>query len=414
MFVKRLFPVFSIRLFLCLGINNYICRRIILVLYMKYTSYSYPFSSAEIAAFAVEGGVAEYHLMIHAIDPTQTYQEQMKAVMDTYSILQEKELPGAVAIFKRFFLSDAANQTDILLATIAENSDCALSVVEQPPLNGTKIALWVYLQVGVQTKVLSNGLYEVTHNAYRQLWMGGSFNRAANSEYQMRLLLNDYVMRLMEQKCTLAKNCLRTWIFVQNVDTNYAGVVKARNEVFVTQNLTEKTHYIASTGIGGRSADPKVSVLLDAYAVDGLQPEQIKYLYARTHLNPTYEYGVSFERGTAVDYGDRRQVFISGTASINNRGEVMYPGDIRRQTERMWENVEALLKEAGCGFEDMAHVIIYLRDIADYAVVKEMFAQRFPEVPKVFTLASVCRTGWLVEMECMAVKKVINAAWQDF
>ena len=66
------------------------------------------------------------------------------------------------------------------------------------------------------------------------------------------------------------------------------------------------------------------------------------YLYAPTHLNPTYEYGVSFERGTYVDYGDRRQVFISGTASINHRGEVVYPGDIRKQTERMWENVETL------------------------------------------------------------------------
>ena len=56
----------------------------------------------------------------------------------------------------------------------------------------------------------------------------------------------------MEQGCKLADNCIRTWFFVQNVDVNYAGVVKARNEVFVTQNLTEKTHYIASTGIGGR------------------------------------------------------------------------------------------------------------------------------------------------------------------
>ena len=71
--------------------------------------------------------------------------------------------------------------------------------------------------------------------------------------------------------------------------------------------------------------------MLDAFAVAGLKPGQIKYLYARTHLNPTYEYGVSFERGTAVDYDDRRQVLISGTASINNRGEVMYAGDVHRQ-----------------------------------------------------------------------------------
>ena len=373
---------------------------------MKYTSYSYPSGRVEVALFAVENGVTEYHLMIHATDPKQTYAKQMNAVLDAYAALLKEELPGAVAVFKRFFLSDAANQADMLLAAVAETSDCALSVVEQPPLDGTKIALWVYLQTHVQTKALPNGLYEVRHGAYRQLWMGGGFNRAANSEYQMRLLLNDYAMQLMEEGCTLAGNCLRTWIFVQNVDCNYAGVVKARNEMFVTQNLTEHTHYIASTGIGGRHADPKALVMLDAFAMEGLKPEQVRYLYARTHLNPTYEYGVSFERGTAVDYEGRRWVLISGTASINNRGEVVYAGDIRRQTERMWENVEALLKEAGCGFEDMGHAIVYLRDVADYAVVKEMFDARFPDTPRVITLAPVCRPGWLVEMECMAVKRL--------
>lgn len=86
--------------------------------------------------------------------------------------------------FKRYFLSDAANQSDMLLALTTESSDCALSIVEQPPLNGTKIALWVYLQSGVQTRVLHNGLFEVRHGAYRHLWSGNAFNRAANSEYQ--------------------------------------------------------------------------------------------------------------------------------------------------------------------------------------------------------------------------------------
>lgn len=70
-------------------------------------------------------------------------------------------------------------------------------------------------------------------------------------------------------------------------------------------------------------------------------------LYARDYLNPTYEYGVTFERGVRVDYGDRSHIFISGTASIDNRGRVVHAGDVRRQTERMWENVEALLREGG-------------------------------------------------------------------
>lgn len=368
----------------------------------------------ELFSYEVADGVSEYHVMIHATRPEASYEAQLTAVADAYCHLREERLGGAVAVFKRYFLSDAANQADLLLALATEGSDCALSIVEQPPLNGTKVALWAYLQTGVQTQVLPGGLFEVRHGAYRHLWCGSAFNRAANSEYQTRLLLNDYVMQLMEQGCKLADNCVRTWFFVQNVDVNYAGVVKARNEVFVTQNLTEKTHYIASTGIGGRHADPKVLVQMDAYAVDGLKPGQIHYLYAPTHLNPTYEYGVSFERGTYVDYGDRRQVFISGTASINNKGEIVYPGDIRKQTLRMWENVEALLKEAECGFEHIGQMIVYLRDAADYQVVKQMYDQRFPSTPKVFLHAPVCRPGWLIEMECMGVRKLENAELANY
>ena len=371
-------------------------------------------TSAEIFEYNVENGVSEYHVMIHARCPEDTYEQQLNAVVNAYFTLLEGELHGAVAVFKRYFLSDAANQSDMLLALTTESSDCALSIVEQPPLDGSKIALWAYLQSGVQTRVLHNGLFEVKHGAYRHLWSGNAFNRAANSEYQTRLLLNDYVMQLMEQGCKLADNCIRTWFFVQNVDVNYAGVVKARNEVFVTQNLTEKTHYISSTGIGGRHADSRVSVQMDAYAVDGIKPGQVHFLYAPAHLNPTYEYGVSFERGTYVDYGDRRQVFISGTASINNKGEVVHPGNIRRQTERMWENVEALLKEAGCTFADLGQMIVYLRDMADYAVVKEMYDKRFPATPKVFVHAPVCRPGWLIEMECMGVKRLENTEYAPF
>ena len=367
-----------------------------------------------VSKFEVEGGVSEYHAILRITNPRLTYTEQVDALLAAYEHLVTKELPDSVPILKRFFLSDAANQTNHLLALLLEHSSCALSLVEQPPLDGTKIALWVYLQKGVQARTLPHGDYEISHGAYRHIWSSYNFNKASKSEYQTRLLLNDYVMRLAEQGCSLAQNCIRTWFFVQNVDVNYAGVVKARNEVFLTQNLTSETHFIASTGIAGRHADSEVKVLMDAYAVDGLQPGQIHHLYAPTHLNPTYEYGVSFERGTYVDYGDRRQVFISGTASINNRGEIMYSGDIRRQTQRMWENVETLLAEAECTFEHVGHLIVYLRDIADYTVVCEMFEERFPNIPKIYLQAPVCRPGWLVEMECMAVKPITNEAYSPY
>ena len=113
---------------------------------------------------------------------------------------------------------------------------CALSIVQQAPMNGTKIALWAWLQTGVQTQVLPNGLFEARHGAYGQLLGANQCNRAANSEYQTRLIFRDYILQLTEANCTLASNCLRTWIFVQNVDVNYPGLVKARKEVFATQN----------------------------------------------------------------------------------------------------------------------------------------------------------------------------------
>lgn len=358
-------------------------------------------SNTSLFEYKSPNGPSEYHLIVEVVNPLLSYEQQLNELLKAYDDALS-QLPGAVSVFKRYFLSDAANQADLLMAN--ETSGCAVSVVEQPPLNGTKIALWAYLLTDVQTRMPQGGLFEVVHGEYRHFWVGSAFNRAATSEYQTRLLLNDYVMQLLEQGCTLADNCVRTWFFVQNVDVNYGGVVKARKEVFLTQNLTENTHYIASTGIGGRHADPKVLVQMDSYAIGGLQPGQVKYLYAPTHLNPTYEYGVTFERGSYVEYGDRRHVYISGTASINNRGEVVHVGDVRQQTLRMWENVETLLAEAGCSYDDVAHMIVYLRDTADYAVVKQLYDERFPNKPKVFLLAPVCRPGWLVEMECMAIK----------
>ena len=367
---------------------------------------TFQFENAFAEAFQFDNNTAvkEYHVMIHVNSSRLPYTTQLEAVMNAYNSLIDGPLKGAQAVFKRYFLSDAANQADEII--VSDVTDCAKSIIQQAPLDGTKVALWVYLMTDVQTRLSSSGLYEVRHGDFRHLWNGSAHNMAANSEYQTRLLFNEYNMQLIEEGCTLEANCIRTWFFVNDVDLNYGGVVRARNQFFFTQGLTVHTHFIASTGIGGRQQDPNVLSQMDNYAIAGVKKEQIHYLYAPTHLNRTSDYGVSFERGTYVDYADRRQVFISGTASINNKGEVMYPKDIVKQTHRMWENVEALLAEAECTFDEVGEMVVYLRDTADYDLVKEMYEERFPGKPYVIVHAPVCRPGWLIEMECMAVKQI--------
>ena len=365
---------------------------------------------AEIFEFNNSTDVTEYHIMIHADEGT--FQQQLDAVLDAYRYVREQELSGATAVFKRYFLSDAANQADEVL--MADVSDCAKSIIEQAPLDGSKIALWAYLMTNVTTRQLPSGLCEVAHGAFRHLWNASAHNTAINSEYQTRLLFNEYIMQLAQEGCTLADNCIRTWLFVNDVDVNYPGVVKARNTVFYTQGLTNDTHFIASTGIGGRQQDANVLTQMDNYAIAGVSKEQITYLYAPTHLNRTSDYGVSFERGTRIDYADRSHVFISGTASINNKGQIEHPKDIVKQTHRMWDNVEALLKEADCDYNDVGVMIVYLRDIADYKLVNKLYEERFPDKPRVIVHAPVCRSGWLVEMECMAVKAMNDKKLPSF
>ena len=366
---------------------------------------TFQFENAFAEAFQFDNNTAvKEYVMIHVNSSRLPYTTQLEAVMNAYNSLIDGPLKGAQAVFKRYFLSDAANQADEII--VSDVTDCAKSIIQQAPLDGTKVALWVYLMTDVQTRLSSSGLYEVRHGDFRHLWNGSAHNMAANSEYQTRLLFNEYNMQLIEEGCTLEANCIRTWFFVNDVDLNYGGVVRARNQFFFTQGLTVHTHFIASTGIGGRQQDPNVLSQMDNYAIAGVKKEQIHYLYAPTHLNRTSDYGVSFERGTYVDYADRRQVFISGTASINNKGEVMYPKDIVKQTHRMWENVEALLAEAECTFDEVGEMVVYLRDTADYDLVKEMYEERFPGKPYVIVHAPVCRPGWLIEMECMAVKKI--------
>ena len=304
--------------------------------------------TAEVASFTPEEGVSEWHVMLHVDGRKQSFDDQLRRLYEVEDHLTEiPDFWGAQYVLKRYFLSDSTNQQPLM----RKENGISISMIQQQPLDGSKIAAWLYLQSGVEVKE-EDSVVVIRHNGYQHLWKMGMCKNQGDSAQQTEALLTEYEALLAKFDATLAENCIRTWFFVRDVDTQYHGLVKARRENFAKQGLTEKTHYISSTGIGGNTAETKALVQLGTYAITGLEPEQQHYLYAPTHLNPTYEYGVTFERGTVVEYGDRDHVFISGTASINNRGEVEHVGDIVLQTKRMWENVETLLKEGGADFED--------------------------------------------------------------
>ena len=52
-------------------------------------------------------------------------------------------------------------------------------------------------------------------------------------------------------------------------------------------------------------------------------------------------------------------------------------GDITAQTSRVFDNLEAILKGAGCTFQDVVKVTVFMTDLADFAKMNETFAARF-------------------------------------
>ena len=370
--------------------------------------------SVQLSSFCPEGGAGEWHAMLHVEPRGDLFQSQYDRLIEAERrLLSRDDIRGARVIFKRYFLSDGTNQQPLMHD---EPDTCTVSYIQQPPLDGSKLALWLYLQRGTEVEDRADGMGStlVRHNGYEHLWTMGMTTNDGSSYGQTQRLLEDYEQLLEDCQMTLEDNCIRTWFYVRDVDTQYKGLVLARWENFTEHGLTPETHYIASTGIGGSPSDPKAIIQLGCYALKGFEPEQQRYLYASSHLNRTSEYGVTFERGTLLKFGDRNHAIISGTASINNKGEVIHVGDIEKQTQRMWENVAKLLEEAGMTMDDAAMLVVYLRDGADYEVVSRMFREKFPNIPTVFTLAPVCRPAWLIEMECIAIQPAKNDSFNDF
>jgi enamine deaminase RidA (YjgF/YER057c/UK114 family) len=362
--------------------------------------------------YSPEYGTREAHVLIQS-DPGLTTEQSWCSIIEK---LEKKENQLGFSrdsrLFFRVFLSDALNQERILREKFPEyfedlNRAC-ISLVQQPAVRGSKLALWVYLVDG-ENKVHITKMGRVFNsNGLSHLWSANfTGDQSLNTFGQTEGIFTKYIQALEQFQSYMFLNAIRTWIFVRDVDTLYNDVVKARKLIFKGLGLNENTHYIASTGIEGRNENPAISVFMDTYSIAGIKPDQIRFLTAPNHLCSTNKYGVTFERGTSIEYGDRKHVFISGTASIDKNGAVLYPEDVEMQTVRVVENIEALLNAASCSLSDLAMALIYLRDIADYERVKKITDELLPEVPSLILLAPVCRPEWLVEIEVIAIKELV-------
>ena len=392
---------------------------------MNYNNIYYPDLNTQVDAsiFTRKDGVSEIHFMIKPNAKTG-FVNQMDDLQKAWSRrLHELNINVDSVILKRFFMSDLVNQYPLFKEKLESNTSLeegsfGVSIIEQPPLPDNKIVMWAYHIIDEKKeakKYMDQGNLVWEHNNYRQIWTTQMIDAEVESSFdQMDSIFKSYTPMIESYNLSLRDDVIRTWIYVQNVDANYEGVVISRRELFEEKGLTIETNFITSTGIEGRFHNPAVKVSMDALAVDGLEKGQVQFLNALDHLNPTHEYGVTFERGTTVEYGDRKQIFISGTASIDNKGEVVHVGDVYQQMHRAIDNIEALLRDTQAELSDLAKIIVYLRDQGDYQIVDQYLRNRFKGLPYVIVWAPVCRPGWLIEIEGIALTENLNENYKNF
>ena len=99
-------------------------------------------------------------------------------------------------------------------------------------------------------------------------------------------------------------------------------------------------------------------------------------------------------------------LFISGQLGVTPSGEFA-GADVKSQAQRSLQNLQAILSEAGLGFESVVKTTIFLADIADFAAVNEIYAEFFNEpYPARSTVAvKTLPKGGLVEIELIAAIK---------
>ena len=99
-------------------------------------------------------------------------------------------------------------------------------------------------------------------------------------------------------------------------------------------------------------------------------------------------------------------VFLSGQIPLDPATGRLVDGDVAVQTERVLENLGAVLAAAGLGFEHVVRTTIFLADLEDFARVNEVYARRFPASPPARATVQVARLprDARVEIDAIAVR----------
>jgi len=74
-------------------------------------------------------------------------------------------------------------------------------------------------------------------------------------------------------------------------------------------------------------------------------------------------------------------LFLAGQIPLDPATMQIVEGDIARQTERVLENVKAILTAAGSSLDRVVKTTVFLKDMNEFATMNEVYGRYFPQNP---------------------------------
>ena len=103
----------------------------------------------------------------------------------------------------------------------------------------------------------------------------------------------------------------------------------------------------------------------------------------------------------AIQAGDF--LFLSGQIPLDPKTGELVKGDVGQQTKQVLENIKGVLESQKLGMEDVVKVTIFLKNIANFNQVNEIYSTYFPTSPPARSTVEVARLPRDVEIEIEAI-----------
>jgi 2-iminobutanoate/2-iminopropanoate deaminase len=103
----------------------------------------------------------------------------------------------------------------------------------------------------------------------------------------------------------------------------------------------------------------------------------------------------------AVRFGNL--LFVSGQIPLDPVTAEIVKGDIKVQTKRILENLNAILTEGGSSLDNVLRTTIFLANLEDYADVNEMYTEFFDKSMPARSTVQVSRLPMDVRIEIDAI-----------